>query len=501
MGCQYCKPIEQIADEYEEEKEEVKEEIDELKLDFRIARKHVKLLLTENKLYKKAVNYVIFFTDEEFENLFKGNLDYKKYPYRNIPDQEQFKYLLLKFEDFNEVLYEFYKDEDKYDDLIRVFDSDMCISELTDLSVFELDERLKKFKLTDLDYFITECLSVINNSTNKKAVDIRNYLRDEFTDFYSLIQVTNDYKKEFDKSQIQNKEVMTTNLDNIAHKLIEKSMPLVKDYIAKKFPNLNILSKIELKSGMLNKLKKALFEEINNDKSQNAKKVCFNVVKNIVNSFQNGNGASKIFNQGETGTIAMVASAFLNLATSVKTYYDEKIEYDETNKKYTHKLEQLHNEFEMLKNQIGILDLDNYEESMAKIIQIGKNMNLNKQKISIVIKDLKHKEKEIKEKKTGSTLKRVASSAAGAVSLTIAAATTGGLIIPILAGAGAIGSAIDCGINIAKLKKLKDQLDKFGKTKEKESQHYLEIDEQIEILRKKYEKIKDRYIPKNLLKG
>jgi len=500
MGCQYCKPIEQIDDEYEEEKEEVKEEIDELKLDFRIARKHVKLLLAENKLYKKAVNYVIFFTDEEFENLFKGNLDFKKYPYRNIPDKDQFWKLLLKFEDFNEVLYEFYKDENKYDDLIRVFDCNICISKLSELSVSELEEQLKEYELTELDDFITECLSVINNSTNKKAVDIRNYLRDEFTDFYSLIQVTNDYKKEFDKSEIQNKEVMTINLDNIAHKLIEKSMPLVKDYIAKKYPNLNILSKIELKSGMLNRLKTALFDEINKDNSQDPKKVCFNVVKNIVNSFQNGNSTSKIFNQLETGSITMVATSFLNLATSVMTYYDDKIKYDEMNKKYTHKLEELHNEFEMLKNQIGILDLDNYEESMAKIIQIAKNMDLKKQEISIVIRNLEKDVQETKDKNTGSTLKRVASSAVGAVSFTVAALSTSGFaVIPLVAGA--VSSAIECGVNIKKLKDLKDQLDKFGKTKEGESKFFQEVDEQIEILRKEYEKIQDRYIPKNLLKG
>lgn len=500
MGCQYCKPIEQIAEEYEEEKKEVKKEIDELQLDFITARKHVKLLLAENKLFKQAVNYVIFFTDDEFENLFKGNLDYKKYPYRNIPDKKQFKYLLLKFEDFNEVLFEFYKDENKYDDLIRVFDSQICISKLSELSVLELDEELKKYNLIDLDDFITECLTVINNSTNKKAVDIRNYLKDEFTDFYSLIQVTNYYKKEFDKSKMENKEIMTTNLDNIAHKLIEKSLPLIKDYVAKKFPKLNILSKIELKSGMLNKLKTAIFDEINNDKSQSPKKVCFNVVKNLVNAFNNGNDVSKIFKQGETGSMAVLATSFLNLATSVMTYYDEKIEYDETNKKYTQKLEEHHNEFEMLKNKIGILDLDNYEESMATIMQIGKNMNILKQKISITIKDLERKEKETKEKKTGSTLKRVASSAVGAVGLTIAAISTGGAAaIPFIGGA--IFYGIDCTVNIVRLKKLRDQLNNFSKTKEKEFQLYQENDDAIELLKKKFEKIQDRYIPKNLLNG
>jgi len=168
--------------------------------------------------------------------------------------------------------------------------------------------------------------------------------------------------------------------------------------------------------------------------------------------------------------------------------------------KNTQKLEEHHNEFEMLKNKIGILDLDNYEESMATIMQIGKNMNILKQKISITIKDLEKKEKETKEKKTGSTLKRVASSAVGAVGLTIAAISTGGAAaIPFIGGA--IFSGIDCTVNIVRLKKLRDQLNNFSKTKEKEFQLYQENDDAIELLKKKFEKIQDRYIPKNLLNG
>ena len=246
MGCQYCSTRAQIEEEEEKKKEEkieVKRDEDEFKFDFIKARKLVKLLLAEDTLYKQAINYIILFNDEQFENLFKGNLDFKKFPYHNIPDKTKFKNLLLKFEDFNDVLYEFYKNEDTYDNLIRVWKSKICISALSELSDFELDEQLDEYNLTDISDFITECLLIINNSTKKKATDIRNYLKDEFVDFYSLIQVTNDYKKEFDKSQMESKEIITTNLDNIALKLIEKSMPLVKDYVAKKFPSLNILSK------------------------------------------------------------------------------------------------------------------------------------------------------------------------------------------------------------------------------------------------------------------
>ena len=501
MGCQYCSRNVQI---YEEEKEEKKEEIkkdeDELKFDIIKARKLVKLLLAEDTLYKQALNYVILFTDEQFENLFKGNLDYKKFPYQNIHDKTQFEKLLLKFEDFNDVLYEFYKDENTYDNLIRVWKSKICISALSDLSDFELEELLNKYNLTDINDFITECLLIINNSTNKKAVDIRNYLKDEFIDFYSLIQVSNDYKEEFNKTKMESKEIITTNLDNIVHKLIEKSMPLVKDYIAEKFPNLNILSKIELKSGMLTKLKTALLDGIKGDISQFPKGINFNTVQKLVNLFQNGDDVSKLFNAEQVGPWVTLATSFLNLATNVKTYYDDIIEYEETNRKYTNKLEELHEEFERLKKQIGTLDLDNYEESMATIIQTGKKMNSIKQQISVVIEDLDKEEKKTKEKKTGSIIGTVASTAVGAVGLTIAGLATGGFIMAPLIGAG-VANAITCGVNVKKLIMLKQQLNTFRQTKMKEVEKFKEIDAQIEILNKKCEQIRDRYIPPNLLKG
>lgn len=497
MGCEYCKKKQQIVEEVNEVPKEEKIESDEF--DFKKGRYLVKLLLAEDKLYKKALNYVFLFNDEQFLNLFQGNRDYKNYPYNNIQDQRQFKNLLLKFEDKNEILYEFYKDETKYVSIIKLWNSQICVNGIVDLSMEKLDELLEEYDLVDINDFIFECLTVMNNSTNKKAFDVNNYLRDTNIDFYSLIQVTNDYQEEFEKTKLENKEVMTINLENISKKLIEKSMPFIKDYIIKSFPNLNAFSKMELKSGMLTKLKDNLFKHIKEGGSIFPKGISFDTVSKLVNRFQSEDNEIKILSNEGASNIVVVANSFLNLATSIKCYYDDIYEYDETNKKYTEQFEALHKEFEALKKNIEILDLDNYEESMEKIIDTGKKMNIIKQKIANCNDNMTKEEQELKEEKTGTTLKRVASAGVSAVTCAIGSIATGG-VGAVLLGAAAVGNAINFGVNIVRLRKLYQQLNKFKETKDKESKSFVVINAQIDILRKKCEKIHNRYIPPNLFK-
>ena len=62
MGCQCCKKQSQIDEPLidKEEKEEKKEEIDIYKFNFEKALKLIKLLLSEDPIYHKALNYIIF---------------------------------------------------------------------------------------------------------------------------------------------------------------------------------------------------------------------------------------------------------------------------------------------------------------------------------------------------------------------------------------------------------------------------------------------------------
>ena len=372
MGCQYCNKKAQIS-ENPIVKEEIKEEIDEEKIDFIRARKLVKLLISEDNLYKDSLNSILLFTDEEFEQLFKGNIDYKDFPYRNIKDKIEFKNLLLKFEDYNSLLYEWYRDESKYDNLIKLWKNQLCVCELNKSNDEKLEEDLAKLGITDMDNFIGEFRTVMNNTLESKAGDIRNYLRDEFTDFYSLITTAEEYKKDPILSNKENKEIFAPKFKDLTGKLVEESFHLVKNYINKNFLNLNKLSKIQLKSGMMNKLKNEIIHSIEADKSIFTNGLGYDKLSELVSLFKNGGIVNKIMTETKMHfnnpavAVTNLAMSFYNLSESVKTYYINKRDGEANIKKFQNRMDKIDRNFEMYKNEIKTLDLNNYKEIMKKI--------------------------------------------------------------------------------------------------------------------------------------
>lgn len=456
----------------------------------------------EDHLYSNTLNYVLLFTDEQFKNLFQGNDDYKNYPYHNIGDRNQFKCLVLKFQDKSTLLYEWYKDESKYSNLIKIWDSNYLIFELSKLSNIELEEKLKEFRITDINNFIDEFRIIINNSIETKASDIKNYLRDEYEDYYSLIDTSNVYKEEFKKSNISNKEIFTENLKNIMGKLVEHCLPLVKNYIIKKYPNLNILSKIQLENNMLNKFKNQLLKEITNDPSQ-SNGIGFDTVSNLFQAIKNGKAISTLTSEVQaymgkpTVAIAALAASFINVATSVKTYYDDTIENNQKYEEYTNKINKIHANFESYKKEIGLLDLDNYEESMKKLVMIGKKMNDAKKETFQILKNLDKDIKQSDDKKKEIGIKKIAKTGLRTVACIVGTVATGGVVAAIWGGA-AIGNGIALAVNCVRLANWKKQTKLYQEKKEQESKKYEEMDLELANLRNIYNKIQDRYIPPNI---
>jgi hypothetical protein len=97
MGCKLCRKETQIPGDLEM--------INPITFDFIKARKLVELLLSEDNLYKNCLSTILTFNEEQLENLFMGNDEYKYYPYDIITDKRQFEKLLFKFEDFNQFLF------------------------------------------------------------------------------------------------------------------------------------------------------------------------------------------------------------------------------------------------------------------------------------------------------------------------------------------------------------------------------------------------------------
>ena len=505
MGCNICSKKSQIDEPLIKNIEKKVEEIDPFKFDPKIARKLIKILLSEDKLYNKTLNYIILFDDVQLEKLFFGDYEYKNFPYHNIPNSLEFKFLLYKFEDFSEYLFEWYKDETKYDNLIKLWKSKDCISKYNDYSNEKLEEEFRKLGIDDLDNFITEFRSIDNNSINKKARDIKNYLIDTYDDFSSLLHTTLDYKKDFEKTNIEKKEIYTLNLENIAKQLIKQAFPLVKSFIFKKYPQLNICSQIQLKRDeMIAKLTKKLFGEIKLDTNTTSKGIGFQSMSQLIDSLKNGSFIKDIWSDlkvhynNPTTAYVTLATSFLNLVTSIKEYHDTKIEMENFNQDMKSKFEELEQEYEMIKNGIGELDLDNYEESIKKIKEGVKKISIIKIKRKNTIdKFTKKKEEKEKEKKEHS-FKDALQYGGAMITSAVGIAATGGLMAAAFTVA-TIANGASAAVSFFKYKKMKEKLSKSQKILDEQIKKDKEIDDELNKLESYYNQLQNRYIPGNVL--
>ena len=475
---------------------------DEKDFDFIRARRLVKILLSEDYLYNNIVFSILLFNDEQFENLFLGNIDYKSYPYYNI-EFGNFSFLLWKFEDFKSLLYEWYQDESKYDLLIKLWKSNLCISRLRENSELELKELLKKMDILISDDIFNEFQEVINNSLESKASEIKNYLKEEDNYYLSLIQTFNTYEEYYRKENSYENKNITKNLNNMNNKLLDESFPLTKDYIKEKFPNLNSLAKKQVEKGTIpKKFKNELYTEIINDKDANKKEISFDTISELTEVINNSKILCKIINIPEINAVASLGSAFLNLITSIKTFDEQISEYKSKIRVYTKRIDNVHYNFIRHKRQIELLDLNDYEGSLKKLNYYGYLINQDKREILEIISDLRKDKNELEYEKQISTIGSIALTVTN-VAISIGLGVVTGGIGSFLYGMAAGVNIMSSGIGIASLVKLREQLEIYETMIKDQIRYYDKINKYLnEVLLKKTEEIRKRYLkkyaPKNI---
>ena len=504
---------EEEEEEYEEIKEdEIQEEkkiekkieiFDPNKFDFHKARKIIKLCLEKDDLYRNLLDYVLSFNKEQLENLMQGNDEYKNYPYIKPANKAQFEYLLMRFEDYNDILYEWYKDESKYDNVVKLWNSKLCISKLVEGTADEIKNELRKLNISNLNNFFNDFRGLTEGSlnSNKKSSDIKNYLKNTYTDFYKLIELTNDSEKEFKESNIPNKEVIETNLENLTGVLVKKSYPLVKEFIISKFLNLNTLSKLQLKSEMANKLKNKIIGLFQAEKKSTG--LSFDTLSELVKSLKNGHlfdtiksKATAYYSSPDVAIIA-VATSFLNLANSIISYHKTSVDTENKIKEYTEKSNRINENYERHKKEMGIIDFNNYEEAMTKIIDIGEKLNQDKKDLTDLIDDINNDKKEANNEEEKSTKKAMVVNGLAAASCVAGTILTGGLVA-VAYGAAAAINGVAVGISYLELKKIKEKLEFYSNQIKEAMEKEKEIDENLQFLNEKYIKLQERFIPINL---
>lgn len=150
---------------------------------------------------------------------------------------------------------------------------------------------------------------------------------------------------------------------------------------------------------------------------------------------------------------------------------------------YFDRINQILENFEAHKREIGLIDLNNYEESMHKIVSIGRKINDDKTDISEIITKIIQSNDNTK--KTGN--KNIAKACLATAGCILGTIFTGGAIAALVNG---IGLTINCAnsANLKKQEKLNEEI--IAKAHQKYEEMELELANLINM----FSQIQERYI-------
>lgn len=444
------------------------------------AKKLVKKCLSKDLLYNKFLDSIMKFDKHDFEQLFIGNTKIK---YNIAYDYDEFSYLVHKFQDYNKIMFFWHKQKYKFDELALLWQKDVCISKLYDLSQEEKEEELSGLSFN----FKSDLLDFLNETIESKTDGIISYIKEKCSNVYSLIENLLSGKKQVDKQKIDNNNGnYCKNLLEMSKYLILECAPVLVEYY-NSLPNLDPLSKMEIKEGITDKLGKLILNKI---AQKNPNSFVHNKLLNLAKKFKNGEMFENIINKAANFYnhpivfATHLAMSLLNLIHSIKSFIDCREKFNKEYIKYSRDFSKICTDFESHKNELPKINLNNVEEAREKIKDIQNKILQDKSKLISLINRLKItiSEKEKEKTKTGVC---IALNCVGIVSAAIGTVLSGGLLAPLYGGLIGL-NASSLVINSVNIVKIKEELEKCNKMLEMGINKQNEISNLIDLIKDKY---------------
>lgn len=368
------------------------------------ARELVNLLLSNDiKVYRKLLPEIENLNSEDFENLFNGNYNYEF----NVKNKKNFKNLCIKFDNFHQILEEWYEEQKYYKYLIKLWSKYPCIEDLK----YKEEDELKKILLSySINYdewpsdIKTQFKILISSTDNTKAFELKKLIEDKFAQLNCVLDDLVLFQKQI-KNQGKENNIYEKNsellLVNIVSTLVvplamyfgnqniqEKEIKAAKKYICNNLTDQRTIKKVTknfitcLKNNYTGKLSFNDSNIINNkyrvldlEYDDFFDDECFNI------NFENGNvkmleGIKKVkaFFKSKMVYGLHAALSFLNLGWSVYNLTQTYKGYEQV-KKYNIDLEEIVSQFNIHKNEIGILPNDLKEATERIKNVLGKIRN------------------------------------------------------------------------------------------------------------------------------
>ena len=442
------------------------------------------------------------YNDKLFEQFFKGNYDYCK-PYTFLVDINQrynYELLLRKIEDFQSIICEWYKDESKHPLIKGLWEKKLCIGLLKNKTYEELDEIFNEIidknsiYITNKEEIKIELKNLINDSPETEASNIAIYLKKNFEDFYSLIEISQNYKDRIEKSKTDEDKTIQDKLEDFIKKIIKDILPNIQDKIPKA-----LSEKLKNNEGFANLFAKHIGKNISGNDYFNNDIINYKTISNLVYKFRNGieilRGLRDYYGN-PLFIIPQAAMLFLNLCTSIKSFYQSLVDYKQKKTKFTNRLAQIHQNFEEHKREIRKIDLQHPDMAIEIIIDIGIKINGDKNDVIQLMIEIENEIENAKKKKKSSG-KKIAGGVLGFLSSVLGFAVTGGgIAVLYIAFAGV--SSILIGINSADVVVQKKAIKNYINLLKQANDQYTEIQNELNNLKNLYENANIGYIPVNL---
>ena len=487
--------LEQINEYIDDKVEIIKEKIRTYSdPQLRNARKLMKLFLSEQESfeYRKFASIINDFSPKDFKKLFEGRFKIdndeeinnfcSKY---DIEDKKGFKLLILKFQNFQTILYEWYEDETKHEYLKKLWLLYPTLYKLKDKNEEELEKELSKINYSEWnkDDKITfkQC---IENSPEIKAIQYNNYIEENIEEFGILIGNCVQFNNSF-KDYEDMKEYRKTNNQYIKN-LLKKGLK-IKNNISDKINTFKDAIESRTINCVIQQMTKKVKENIPTNDSF---KKLINLVKGskikdfIVKNDDLFSGINTAFTFFELGV------RFLDLINCFREL--KKID----NYYFYYKLRDINENFQKHKSEIKYIK-GNDKEDLKLIQSIIKKINQDRDDIIELIRNVS-KEKDEEEKNKNKNIVKTAKRVAATAFYIAAGAYFTGSLSTILGISGAIKNtfkAFKSGTkiigNIQKIKYYEKLLDELIEKQK-------EIEKEIKALKNMYFNIKYSHCPKDI---
>jgi len=231
------------------------------------------LLNSDLNIFKRHLPEVQKLNDEDFNELFEGNTEYKF----NVSNEREFRQLAQKFEDNKEILIQFYENEKYYSYILQIWRPNILQSLKAAESKEKKDEILKRYKI-DIskwdDNFKDNFTIIIYTPPIEDllAKRFKNYIEADYGDFDELIKNIDTSKKKVQNDEESHcNKTLRANLETTMTKVLKDMVPNYLQNLQKELPNLysqikdkekmNAIQDI-LNSGLTKKNEKMLIKKV-----------------------------------------------------------------------------------------------------------------------------------------------------------------------------------------------------------------------------------------------